>query len=192
MSRWLSGDRESPQRWAQSLLARSDWVVLDTETTGLGGTAQAIQIAVVRPDGTPALNTLVRPIGRIPLDSIAIHGITDEMVAGAPSYREVHPVLQEIVRDRIVIAYNAAFDRRILEQTARIHQIGQLSATWQCAMEQYSRYVGQWTGRRGGYSWQRLPRRAEYRERKHQAIDDCLATLEVIRRMAKGLTTEKW
>lgn len=191
MSPWLSEDRESAQRWAQSILARSDWVVLDTETTGLDGTAQAIQIAVVRPDGTAALDTLVRPIGRIPIDSIAIHGITDEMVAGAPSYREVHPLLQNVVRDRIVIAYNAAFDRRILQQTARIHQTEQLSATWQCAMEQYSRYVGQWSGRRGGYSWQRLPRPSEYRGRKHQAIDDCLATLEVIRRMATGLTGQQ-
>ena len=186
MNRWPSTDRDSARCWAQDLLTRSNWVILDTETTGLDGTAQAIQIAVVQPDGSPALDTLVRPIGRIPRDAIAIHGITDEMVAGAPTYPEIHPLLQDVVRGRTIIAYNAAFDRRILQQTARLHRVAALEATWQCAMEQYARFVGQWSGQHGGYAWQKLPRRPEQIGRKHQALDDCRITLDLIQRMATG------
>jgi DNA polymerase-3 subunit epsilon len=184
MIRWSANDREEARHWASDLLERGDWVVLDTETTGLDTRAQAIQIAIASADGATLLNTLVRPIGRIPPEAIAIHGITDAMVVDAPTFPEVHPTLAEILHGKIVIAYNAAFDRRILRQTALLNRARELPLTWQCAMEQYSRFVGRWSDRHGSYAWQPLPRPPEYAARKHQAIDDCLATLDVIRKMA--------
>jgi DNA polymerase-3 subunit epsilon len=176
--------REAARRWAQDLLGRSDWAILDTETTGLDGRAEVIQIGVLAPDGTTLLNTLLRPRGLIPYDAIAIHGITDAMVATAPAYREVQPTLFDLLRGRTVICYNAAFDRRMLEQTARRHEVPDLPVSWQCAMERYAQYLGQWSGRRGGYHRVSLPRGSSYGPDKHQALDDCLATLEVIRKMA--------
>jgi len=179
-------DREQARRWAQDLLTRADWAVLDTETTGLGSTAEVVQIAIVGADGTTVLDTLVRPIGLIPPDAVAVHGITNAMVDGAPSYPDVHPTLQAVLSGRLVVCYNAAFDRRILRQSALRNQTPELAARWECAMEQYSRYVGQWSPRYGHYTWQPLPRRPEYRSERHQAIVDCLATLDVIRKMAAG------
>jgi hypothetical protein len=77
-----------------------------------------------------------------------------------------------------------AFDRRMLEQTARRHEVPDLPVSWQCAMERYAQYLGQWSGRRGGYHRVSLPRGSSYGPDKHQALDDCFATLEVIRKMA--------
>jgi DNA polymerase-3 subunit epsilon len=176
--------REAARRWAQDLLGRSDWAILDTETTGLDTRAEVIQIGVLAPDGATLLNTLLRPRGLIPYDAIAIHGITDAMVATAPAYREIQPTLFDLLRGRTVICYNAPFDRRMLEQTARRHEATELPVSWECAMEKYAQYLGQWSGRRGGYQRVSLPRGSRYGPDKHQALDDCLATLDVIRKMA--------
>jgi DNA polymerase-3 subunit epsilon len=179
-------DREQARRWAQGLLNRSDWAVLDTETTGLDDWAEVIQVAVVAPDGSTALNTLVRPRRYIPPDATAIHGITNEMVAVAPPFEEIYSQLSSVLDRRTIVAYNAAFDRRVLAQSAHVTEVKLPPLSWECAMERYAQFVGQRSYRRGGYVWQKLPRKIEYRGKKHQAIDDCLATLDVIRRMAAG------
>lgn len=177
-------DREAARRWARNLVARRDWVVLDTETTGLDRSAQVVQISIIGPDGGVLLDTLVRPIGRIPSRATAIHGITDATVADAPTFRAVYPCLQDILSGKTTVCYNAAFDRRILEQSAIQNETPYLRASWECAMEHYARYVGQWSPSRGHYAWQPLPRRPELRFAKHQALVDCQATLDLIRGMA--------
>jgi DNA polymerase-3 subunit epsilon len=40
-------ERDAAIRWARELLTRTDWVLLDTETTGLDADAQIVQLAVV-------------------------------------------------------------------------------------------------------------------------------------------------
>jgi DNA polymerase-3 subunit epsilon len=181
----LAHDREESRRWARKLLERSDWAILDTETTGLDGAAEIVQVAVLAPDNTTLIDTLVRPHSRIPFDAVAIHGITDAMVAEAPHYPIVHPRLLDVLQGRLIVAYNAQFDQRMLRQTALSHRLANLPSQWDCAMEQYSRFVGQWSSRRGSYAWVPLPRPDAPPGYKHQAIDDCRATLAVIRRMAR-------
>ena len=184
MNRTHTRDKEAAQRWARTLLARTDWVVLDTETTGLDGRDEVVQIAIVAPDGKVLMDTLIRPQDHIPARATAIHGITDDRVANAPSFAEIFPRLAAILEGKIVICYNAAFDSRLLRQTAARNKTGWLTVEWDCAMEQYARYFGQWSERNRSYQWQKLPRSKEYEREKHQAMHDCLATLDLIRSMA--------
>lgn len=175
-------DYARAQKWARDLLARTDWVVLDTETTGLDDDAEAVQISVVAPDGAIVFGTLLKPTKPIPAEATRIHGITNEVVATAPVFPDVRDRLAELLTGVTVVAYNAAFDSRILAQTARTHQVEPLSLGWSCAMIQYSAFVGDWISFRQEYRYQRLPRGPKYQ--KHEAAGDCLATLEVIRLMA--------
>jgi DNA polymerase-3 subunit epsilon len=177
-------DRELARQWARRLLGRTDWAILDTETTGLDGMAEIVQVAVVESTGTIALDTLVKPGHAIPFDATAIHGITNLMVGKAPTFAELSPRLIEILANRTVIAYNAPFDRRMLDQTARQCSVRLPLLTWECAMQRYAQYIGRPSSRRGGHGMPRLPRNDDYRGKKHQAVDDCLATLDLIRRMA--------
>ena len=81
-------------RTYQSLLAfkqmiqQGDYLVLDTETTGIHQ-AEIVQIAVVDSADNVLLDTLVKPVSRIPYDATRIHGITDSMVAEAPGWGEI-------------------------------------------------------------------------------------------------------
>ena len=178
------GDREAARRWAANLLDRTDWAILDTETTGLDADSEVIEVAVLAPDGTALLDTLVRPRGRVPPDATAIHGITEDMVADAPQYADVRRELAQALDGRTVISYNAAFDSRLLRQSAARHKAEPLVVQWQCAMEQYARYVGRWSQRYGSYVWQPLPHRPEQPGPRHRAMGDCRDTLDLIRTMA--------
>ncbi len=70
--------------------------LFDVETTGTLRTDRIVQIAVTvhYPDKDPvAWSTLVNPGMPIPAESSAVHGITDEMVLGAPFFSQLAPRL---------------------------------------------------------------------------------------------------
>lgn len=93
--------------------------VLDFETTGLSPNtgARVVEIGVVRvdPGSEPrvAMDTLVNPQG--PVYATDIHGITDEDVVGAPTFRELAGALYESLDGAVVLAYNSAFDMSFLK-----------------------------------------------------------------------------
>jgi DNA polymerase-3 subunit epsilon len=173
-------DREKATFWARSLLDRGDWVILDTETTGISAGDEIVQIAVLSSQEEVLLNTLVRPTQPIPPQATAIHGITDVEVADAPPFPEVFERLQEITKGKTVVIYNAQFDLRLIRQTLSRHgafSCGLDDDQAECAMLQYAAWFGEvWSD--GGYKWQKL------RGGDHTALGDCRATLALIRTMA--------
>lgn len=91
------------------------YVVLDIETTGLhAGKDRIIEIAAVKIGMDDKIvdeyHTMVNPGMRIPPETIKVHNITDDMVAGAPTVGEVMPALAEFCRGHVVCAHNASFD----------------------------------------------------------------------------------
>lgn len=163
--------------WARRTLSLPDIVYLDSETTGLHG-AYLVEIAVLSRHGSAMLNTKVRP--PVPSDPGAerVHGITKEMLEDAPTFPEIYPRLQEVLSDRTVIIYNAAFDCGILQRCCDYYQLPPLKFMPQCAMEWYAQYKGEWSGYWGNYRWQKLPGAG------HRAAADAWACYQLVRRMA--------
>ena len=178
-------DRLAAEGWARGLFRSGDeWVVVDTETTGLDPSAEAVQIAVLTLTGEVLLDTLVRPSQPIPWGASRVHGITDAHVVAAPTYAELHRELARLLERRSVVAYNAAFDERILRQTAARYGLPAPRSRWECAMRQYARWRNEWDERKQDYRWHKLPLLAAPGVRAHTASGDCRATLHVLRRMA--------
>ena len=177
--------RANATTWARFLLARdpNSWVILDTETTGLGPQAEVVQIGVINGRGDILMdNVLVRPKGRIEPDAARIHHITEEMVANAPSFLEVLPRLQDIARNKLLVIYNAEYDLRLLAQSAQAHNTMPYLpyGGYDCAMLRYAEWVGEWNDYHGSFRWQKLT------GGDHSALGDCAATLAVIEKMAGG------
>jgi len=102
------------------------FVVLDLETTG-GSPKQAgiTEIGAVKVRGGEVLGefaTLVNPEVAIPPFIAALTGITDALVASAPTLNGVLPSLLEFIGDAVVVAHNAPFDVGFL--TAACHRHG--------------------------------------------------------------------
>ena len=158
---------------------RYDWVILDTETTGLDCLAEIVEISIIAADGRVLLDTLVRPLNPIPQVATAIHHITDVMVAAAPTFSQVYAELVEQIQGRMVVTYNAAFDRRMVQQALQRSKLPPLSQVrWTCAMQQYARYMGEWSPKWQAYRWPRLS------GGDHSALGDCRATLRLLQQMA--------
>lgn len=95
-------------------------VALDTETCALGpGKDRVVQFCAVELDEQLAMQSqwteLVNPGRPIPPGATAIHGITDAMVRDKPTFAFFAARLRQLIRsDTVFIAYNAAFDRGVL------------------------------------------------------------------------------
>lgn len=108
--------------WARRIFLREkdDWVILDTETTGLYD-AEIVQISICNLYGKVILDSLVKPTISIPEEVTNIHGITDEMVKDALSFSEIYPQIVELLKDKQVLIYNADFDISILAYCRKLH-----------------------------------------------------------------------
>lgn len=88
--------------------------IVDLETTGAQPAWDRVtEIAVVEVDGfevTSEWSTLVNPGSAIPGPIQALTGITNDMVAAAPSFRELAEELYERLAGRVFVAHNARFD----------------------------------------------------------------------------------
>lgn len=152
----ISASAAGAGTWARRVASDPKTIYLDTETTGLGSTAEIVDVAVVDAAGQVLLDTLVKPRQRIPYDSTQIHGITDAMVADAMQWEELAPVLELMLATASnVVIYNADFDTRIMDQCNMRHRLPLFKGNWQCAMQQYATFAGQ-RSRRGGYRWHKL------------------------------------
>ncbi|MGB8433817.1 MAG: exonuclease domain-containing protein, partial [Burkholderiales bacterium] len=104
------------------LLSELAYTVFDTETTGLDPSAgdEIISIGAVRIVNGRLLRhevfeQLVDPRRPINSASMAIHGITPEMLDGQPFIERVLPAFRTFTEDTVLVAHNAAFDMRFLQ-----------------------------------------------------------------------------
>lgn len=166
-------------------LIGGDCLTLDTETTGLGDDAEICEITILDVTGAPILDTLVRPTRPIPVEATAIHKITDAMVASAPSWPEVAERYAAAVAGRTVVAYNVAFDARLLRQTYQIHGLTAPVLTTACAMLMYAEWHGEYDRSRDRWRWLKLIEAATdcgvAEDGAHRALADARMTLGVLR-----------
>lgn len=161
--------RFDPERvQKESRLLAREWLeasclFLDTETTGLGRSAEICEIALLETNGQILIQTLVRPTQPIPYEVTIIHGISDEDVADAPTFREVWEELKQALEGRPIIAYNAPFDERMLFQSAQAHGINWLDdfeaarqPEFNCAMKLYRLFQWERRNERGVFGRKRL------------------------------------
>ena len=153
---------------------------LDVETTGLDPiNDEIIELAMVPftygLDGRifevrDAFQKVRQPNKVVPPKITALTGITNEMVAG----QSIDPAeVAEFVRDAVlVVAHNAAFDRRFVERLSDVF----ITKPWACSMTQVDWGAEGHDGTKLAY----LAMGAGFFYERHRAVHDCIAAIELL------------
>lgn len=93
----------------------------DLETTGIDvAKDRIVEIAILKifPNGNKESKTwLVNPTIKIPAQSTAVHGITNEKVANEPTFAELAPLVYQMIKDADLAGYNSdRFDIPLLAE----------------------------------------------------------------------------
>ncbi|WP_419717520.1 3'-5' exonuclease [Gordonia malaquae] len=158
-------------RCQSARLLRTDAVILDTETTDLDGFCVEIAIISAR-TGLTILDTLVDPRAEISPEAAAVHGIAPVELSGAPTWPQIAAEVRAAISGRTVLAYNAQFDRAVLDREFTRAGLIAPAARWQCLAELRRRREGSDRRRRldGG----------------HRALGDCHSAREVLMSAARA------
>lgn len=190
----MSAPHETARAWLND-----GCLVLDTETTGLDEHAEIVELALIDTAGNTLIDTLIKPRRPIPADATRIHGITNNDVQHAPDWRDVQPLLLDAIADRPLVIYNAAYDVRLIHQTARAAGAPRPRISSNptddktlphahCAMLLYAEWWGVYDDYRQTWRWQKL-QTAAYRHglpapAAHRALSDCITTLALLQHIA--------
>lgn len=154
-----------------------DTIFLDTETTGLNrdGSDRIVEIAIVDAAGSPLMDTLINPGRRIPPEASRVHGITAGMVASAPRIEDIENKLLDIISDKRLVIYNAAYDLPFLPDMVRAS-----TGDVDCCMIRFADHYGEWDSYHGNNKWKPLDFAArfigyEWTGKAHRAMADALA-----------------
>ncbi|MFZ0042933.1 MAG: exonuclease domain-containing protein, partial [Solirubrobacteraceae bacterium] len=110
-------------------IATAEFLVIDTETNGLGGEAcELTEVGCVLVGGGELhdrWSSLARTSTPLRRGIQRLTGITQAMVEAAPSLEDVLPPLRERLHGRVMVAHNAPFDLRVLRQA-----FGRIGLDW--------------------------------------------------------------
>lgn len=169
-SEFTSGDSQSTRTG----------LILDVETTGLDVSRdEIIELGMVkftyRPDGQivrviDTFSCFNQPSGTIPDEVTALTGITDAMVRGHKL--DVDAIAAFAADAVIVIAHNAAFDRKFMERYCPPFA----QKAWACSVSEVEWRDHGFEGSRLSY----LLMKAGFFHEAHRAVDDCQALLEIL------------
>ena len=154
-----------------------DFVVIDTETTGLDyNSDKIISLSAIRfRDGCPieGWSTLINPLRPIPAEASEINQIYDSHVVGAPTLSQVAMSFLAFVGKDTVVGYNVEFDLSML-RTNGIDLETLLPDT--CVLDVYPLARNAYLGLKN----YKLDTVAGYigiqRYDSHESLSDCLAT----------------
>ena len=158
----------------------SNYLVLDTETTGRNSFDQIVELAVIDDNGICLYHSLFKPdVGFNPV-ARSINKIQDEELTSAPKFIDEWPKIKRILNRKVVLGHNIIdFDIRLIRQTLSA-QSGQDNEL------EYLPFIPIDTLRLAkrlgikNYSQQKLAEHYHLSTEIHRAKDDALQLLSII------------
>lgn len=178
--------KQKASEWAKQRLEDPSTVIIDTESTGIlskDPDTEICQVSVINVEGKPLVSLMVKPNKPMGEEVIGIHKITNEQVAGQPTFPQIAKVLSFILEGKHVVCYNSAFDVKLLWTLFKKYNlpVPKVSGV-SCAMEKYSEFKMEWNEKKDGFKWHKLPKLAA--GEAHDSLVDCMSTLKLLQLMA--------
>lgn len=171
----VSRRNEAIQTARNILEQYSKFAIIDTETTGVGRSAEALELAVVSTEGETLFSGYFQPKGEISQHSIAIHGLDAKTLKakGAVNYGDVHDDVIKVLDGRVVIGYQVSYDVNVLEYTAGLWGLDSpVTGGSLCALSLRRRFEPDLESHKLGGN--------------HTALGDCKELLKLLHRIAEA------
>ncbi|HLM57622.1 MAG TPA: 3'-5' exonuclease [Pyrinomonadaceae bacterium] len=110
-------------------------LLVDTETVGAGPSVEIIEIALGDISGRIVFDSLVRPVFNSLPQPSRHQRFSDADFPAALGWADIWPRLSELINGKLLVAYNAAFDRRALAATCSRYRLSSGERGWRCAMQ---------------------------------------------------------
>jgi DNA polymerase-3 subunit epsilon len=189
----LAEYKDKAKQWAQERLADTSTVILDLESTGLlreDSETEIAQVCILDIYGRTLFSMLLKPAQPMGNKVIGIHKITNEQVINQPMFPQIAKMIAFVLKDKHVVAFNAEFDWVLLLHMFKKYELPKPEiAGISCCMDRYSEWCGEWSTKKNGFKWQRLPNFLG--EDSHDAQVDCRNTLKAMQKMAGEFKEEE-
>lgn len=171
--------KTTAQKYKKGTKPVNDYVVVDFETTGLrAGADQIIQIGAIRYFNhwkDEEMDVLINPQRHISPTITRLTGISNEMVADAPTIGEKVGELIDFIGELPIIAHNASFDMGFLYALDNVHGV---------SIPEYTvidtvKIARQKIKDTPNHKLTTLTQYLELEHNAHNAIGDCLATAAI-------------
>ena len=182
----LTEFKNNARQWAQERLADANTVIIDIESTGLlhqDPETEIAQICILNTQGRQLFSMLLKPSQPMSETVIDIHKITNEQVFQQPIFPQVARMIAFVLKDKHVVSWNMDFDWKLLIHMFKKYEqdLPKVAGT-SCAMDKYSEWAGEWSVKKSGFKWQKLPNFIG--EESHDAFNDCRNALKAMQKMA--------
>jgi DNA polymerase III epsilon subunit-like protein len=117
-------------------------LIIDTETVGSGALIEIVEIALGDIDGKIIYHSLIHPVFNPLPRSTKQQRFERAEFASAPEWPIMWPALESLIAGKLLIAYNAAFDRRALAAMCARHRHTSPERGWRCAMQLARQFFG--------------------------------------------------
>ena len=94
-----------------------DFVVIDTETTGLGKDDEVVELSVLDSGANELYHSFFKPGKQITPEAARVTGIETQHLASAPTFKDEWSKIRDVIGDRRIAGHNLQFDRRLIQQT---------------------------------------------------------------------------
>ncbi len=178
--KWLKEQKqkakENFKKWAEN---RENYLILDSETTGLESDDEIIELAIIDLHGNTLFHSMFKPTKPITPGAYEVHGISNNELKDKPRWSEMYKIVHKIIKDKTLLIYNADFDIRMLLQTNDLHGVYFDIPNYECVMKNYASIHSYYSEKYKDFKWISLEDATNCYQ-NHRAKDDCLLVLELI------------
>ena len=94
-----------------------EFVVLDTETTGLGQDDEVVEIAILDSNANELYHSFFEPKAEVNYQAAQVTGLTNDRLVGQPKFIDEWPKIKEAIGSHLIAGHNLQYDRRLMQQT---------------------------------------------------------------------------
>jgi DNA polymerase-3 subunit epsilon len=164
-----------------------DFVLIDTESSGLAKTDEVIELSVVDTYGNILYESTFRPTAEINPMASKVNGFTNKSLIDAPLFKDEWCKIEAAIDNRPIMCHNIGFDKRIIKQTCERYGIS-ADVDFLFRNSYDSKEIAKDWMNAPDYSLETLAHMVGINEKEsHRASDDCKMMLSFIERLERAI-----